>query len=235
MADGGVRGPGHGSRSSALSLPIPLQDDTSKCDAQEIHHVRGDGGATGHNHLAAVQPHLLPNLVEDNLVPQPVVHLTSLQPLFLGSKSSFEQRLLDAPGLHNTLPQLVVHTVQQPRHGGERSGSQSSEIFQDLQGVPLIEADGSSLHMDHLLDSPLEDMGERQVGQVNLAPPLGPRVPRQLRQRSGQIRDNVLVGQQSSLGITGGARRVTKRKNVRRARWSQRLRLLLPGLDDLIE
>mmetsp|Transcript_799 Transcript_799/g.1794 ORF Transcript_799/g.1794 Transcript_799/m.1794 type:complete len:228 (+) Transcript_799:507-1190(+) len=103
VADGGVRGPRHGGRRSALSLSVSLQDDTSKCDAQEIHDVRRDRGAPGHDDLAPIQPDLLTNLVEDNLVPHPMVDLIPFETLLLGCKPGFEQLLLDAPCLNNAL------------------------------------------------------------------------------------------------------------------------------------
>mmetsp|Transcript_16150 Transcript_16150/g.34929 ORF Transcript_16150/g.34929 Transcript_16150/m.34929 type:complete len:407 (-) Transcript_16150:134-1354(-) len=169
-----------------------------------------DGCRASDHDAAAVQANSLLNLREDEAVPEGVFVGASLQSLHLRRESCLEELQLETSGLLHLGPQSVVDSVQQTRHGGEQSWAQSLQILQDLQSVALVEADSATTVHNEDVDAPFEDMGQRQVGEVDI-------VLAQVESSvaRGSVGDQVLVGQQGALGVTGGARGIAEGGNVR--------------------
>mmetsp|Transcript_1900 Transcript_1900/g.4274 ORF Transcript_1900/g.4274 Transcript_1900/m.4274 type:complete len:225 (-) Transcript_1900:829-1503(-) len=163
-----VRLVGEGAAGATLREAIALQHRASKDDAQEVQHVVGDGGAPGDHETDPVEAYTLLDLGEHQAVPEAVREAARGQPSLLGGVTAVEHRLLQAACLLDTRAQLVVDPVQEARDRGEDRRSERLKIFQDLQGLALVEADGPAVMEHPELDDTLENVGQGQVREVHL-------------------------------------------------------------------
>jgi hypothetical protein len=132
---------------------------------------------------------------------------------------------------------LVVEAVVQPRHRHEHCRAQRLQILEQLERVALVESDRRARVEAKVDDHRLEDVGERQVGDVDVlyAGAVGgedrPLVVRRVRDR----RQDVLVREHRALGVARRAARVAQQREVFGRRRGQRRQQRGVGLAERLE
>mmetsp|Transcript_30386 Transcript_30386/g.87014 ORF Transcript_30386/g.87014 Transcript_30386/m.87014 type:complete len:372 (+) Transcript_30386:706-1821(+) len=219
---------GNGRACRGFRHSVALEYGASEDDAEEIQDVVGDGCTARDDDAHAVKAHARLDLREDEAVPKAVLVGARAQSVLFCSVANVEQLFLETAGLLDLRPQPVVDPVQQPRHRGEQSRPQGLQVFEDLHGVPLVEADPRPRIQHADLHAALEHVGERQVGQMHIV--LG---EFEARGEARGVRDQVQMRQQRALRVPGGARSVAECGDVLRLRRVKRQRLVQPLLHHL--
>lgn len=98
--------------------------------------------------------------------------------------------------------------IQYTGNDGNDGGPTCHDVFHEKQRVPTEEADGGS-SSEHLCNhDAFEDVRERQVGKVSIVGEDGNIL------HSSYGRHDIFMGDESSFGISGGSRGVTKGGNI---------------------
>mmetsp|Transcript_41486 Transcript_41486/g.133887 ORF Transcript_41486/g.133887 Transcript_41486/m.133887 type:complete len:277 (+) Transcript_41486:159-989(+) len=136
-----------------------------------------------------------------------------------------EEELAGKPALGpRAADDLVVDAVVQPRDGDKDRRPQGLQVVQDLEGVSLVEADGRAAEEAEVHHDRLEDVREREVGDVHLLRPArvvaedGDRGVR----RHADGGEQVAVGEHGALWVARRARGVAEVSEVCWRRLRQR-------------
>ena len=93
---------------------------------------------------------------------------TNLESLHLGVDTAVKEHLLDTAFVANGGVDLVVQTVPQTRHTGKDGGTQSLDVFEQLQNVSLEKSYAAALAINDALQSSLEDVSQRKITDVHI-------------------------------------------------------------------
>mmetsp|Transcript_1526 Transcript_1526/g.3432 ORF Transcript_1526/g.3432 Transcript_1526/m.3432 type:complete len:389 (+) Transcript_1526:630-1796(+) len=192
--------PGH-----RLCQAVTLDDVAHHADLEELLHVRAERRSPGADQPDAAAERLL-DLGEDELVEERrglFVGAALAHELELAVEGKVEEGALQPPGRLHLGKDAVVDPVKHAGHPTEEGGPQRLDVVHEVLDVPAPVADAAADADHQLLDRPVENVRQREVGQVHLV--LGGGLAERVRQealRGRDLREEVPVGDHDPLRLT---------------------------------
>mmetsp|Transcript_14758 Transcript_14758/g.41981 ORF Transcript_14758/g.41981 Transcript_14758/m.41981 type:complete len:270 (-) Transcript_14758:737-1546(-) len=154
-----------GTRASRLRETVPLNDGAAKAQAQSVLGLLGEGRPARHHH-ADTAAHLLLEVTKYK-APR-LGNLALVQLLIPSAEPLVDEKFLHATEIGDGIVNTRLEAVKHLWHANEQGGLQCPNVLRQFSRVALVETNAHAARCASRLDHALEDMSQRQVGEVGV-------------------------------------------------------------------